>query len=132
MNQHEFQAARAEEVQQRDQQLLQGHLLQQNLELREAHQRCLTEMEELKLFQSSIFDTIARRRLVDDQDTILELTGKIHELQNEINCMNDSRDFQAAESVRSEHSHVTSRPVSFPLHPIPEGMLKHSFSRRRL
>ena len=37
INKHEFQAARAE-VQQRDQQLLQGQLLQQNLELREAHQ----------------------------------------------------------------------------------------------
>ena len=32
INQHEFQAARSEEVQQRDQQLLQGQLLQQNLE----------------------------------------------------------------------------------------------------
>ena len=51
INQHEFQAARAEEVQQRDQQLLQGQLLQQNLELREAHQRCLTEMEELGSFR---------------------------------------------------------------------------------
>ena len=38
------------------------------------------KMEELKKFQSSTFDTIARRRLVDDQDTILELTGKIQEL----------------------------------------------------
>ena len=36
-----------------------------------------------------------------DRDTILELTGKIQELQNEINCMNGSRDFQDAESVRS-------------------------------
>ena len=44
-------------------------------------------MEELKKFQSSTFDTIARRRLVEDQDTILELTGKIQELQNEISCM---------------------------------------------
>ena len=79
-------------------------------------------MEELKKFQSSTFDTIARRRLVEDQDTILELTGKIQELQNEIYCMNDSKDFQDAESVRSGHSHVTSRPVSFPPHPIPGGM----------
>ena len=63
INQHEFQAARAEEVQQRDQQLLQGQLLQQNLELREAHQRSLTEMEELRKFQSSTFDTIARRNI---------------------------------------------------------------------
>ena len=84
-------------------------------------------MEELKKFQSSTFDTIARRRLVEDQDTILELTGKIQEFQKEVNCMNDSKDFQDAESVRSGNSHVTSRPVSFPPHPIPEGMLRHSF-----
>ena len=65
----------------------------------------------------------ARRRLVEDRDTILELTGKIQELQNEINCMNDSKDFQDAESVRSGHFHVASQPVSFPPHPVPGGML---------
>ena len=65
-------------------------------------------MEELKEFQGSTFDAIARRRLVEDQDTILDLTGKIQELQNETNCMNDSRDFQDAEQVRSGHSHVIS------------------------
>ena len=42
---------------------------------------------------------------------------------NEVNCMNDSRDFQDAESVRSGHSHVASQPASFPLHPILGGML---------
>ena len=125
--QHEFQAARAEEEQQRDQQLLQGQLLQQNLELREAHQRSLTEMEELRKFQSSTFNTVARRRLVEDQNTILEISGRIQELQNEINCMNDSKDFQDAEPIRSGNSHVTTRPVSFPPHPIPEGMLSRSF-----
>ena len=83
-------------------------------------------MKELKRFQGSTFDTIARRKLVEDQDTILELSGKIQELQNEINCMNDSRDFQDAESVRSGHSHVASQPVSFPLHPVPGGMLSRS------
>ena len=41
--------------------------------------------------------------------------------------MNDSKDFQDAESVRSGNSHVTKRPVSFPPHPIPEGLLRHSF-----
>ena len=41
--------------------------------------------------------------------------------------MNASRDFKDAESIRSGNSHVTSRPVSFPPHPIPEGMLRHSF-----
>ena len=77
-----------------------------NWDLREAHDKSLNEMKELKKLQSSTFDTIARRRLVEDQDTILELTGKIQDLQNEINCMNDSRDFQDAESVRSGNSHL--------------------------
>ena len=103
------------------------NLWQQKLESREAHQRSLTEMEELRKFQSSPFDTIARRKLIEDQNTILELSGRVQELQNEVNCMNDSKDFQDAESVRSGNSPVTSRPVSFPPHPIPEGMLRHSF-----
>ena len=77
--QEELHCPQAEELQRRDQQLLHGQLLQQNLELREAHQKSLNEMEELKEFQSSTFDTVARRRLVEDQDTILELTGKIQD-----------------------------------------------------
>ena len=84
-------------------------------------------MEELKRFQGSTFGTSSRRKLVEDRDTILELTGKIQELQNEINCMNDSRDFKDAESVRNGQSHVSSQPAFFPPHPIPEGMLRHSF-----
>ena len=46
--QEELHCARAEEVQRRDQQLLQGQLLQQNLELREAHQKSLSDIEEFK------------------------------------------------------------------------------------
>ena len=88
--------------------------------------RSLNEMEELRRFQGSSFDTIARRRLVEDRDTILELTGKIQELQNEICCMNDSRDFQDAESVRSGQSHVASQPAFFPLFQDPGGMLSRS------
>ena len=57
----------------------------------------------------------------------MELSSREQELQNEVNCMNDSEDFQDAESVRSGNSHFTIRPVSFPPHPIPEGMLRHSF-----
>ena len=41
--------------------------------------------------------------------------------------MNDSRDFQDADSVRSGQSHVASQPVSFPHHPVPGGMLSRSF-----
>ena len=107
--------------------LLREELWRQQMEFREVHQPSLTEMEELRKFQSSTFDTLARRKLIEDQNTILELSGRIQELQNEVNCMNDSKDFQDAESVRSGNSHVTSRPVSFPPHPIPGGMLRQSF-----
>ena len=65
-----------------------------NRELREAHEKSLNEMEELKRFQGSTFDTFSMRKLVEDRDTILELTTKIQELLNEVNYMNDSRDFK--------------------------------------
>ena len=120
---HELQAARAEE----ERRILQEELWRQQMDFREVHQQSLTEMEELRKFQSSTFDMLARRKLLEDQNTIMELSGRVQELQNEVNCMNDSKDFQDAESVRSGNSHVTSRPMSFPTHPIPEGMLRHSF-----
>ena len=44
--------------------------------------------------------------------------------------MNDSKDFQDAESVRSGNSYVTNQPMLFPQHPIPEGMLR-PYSYRR-
>ena len=119
-------AHQGDERRRQDQQLLHEQLLKQNWDLREAHEKNLNEVEELKRFHGSTFDTIARRKLVEDRDIILELTGKIQELQNEINCMNDSRDFQHAESVRSGHSHVASQPVSFPPHPVRGGMLSRS------
>ena len=79
--------AQAEELHRRDHQLLHEQLLKQNWNLREAHGKSVNEMEELKRFQSSTFDTIARRRLVEDQDTILGRIGKIQELQNENHCI---------------------------------------------
>ena len=62
---HELQAAHAEE----ERRLLQGQLWRQKLEFHEAHQQSRTEMEELRKFQSSAFDTMARRKLIEDQNT---------------------------------------------------------------
>ena len=120
---HELQAAQAEE----ERRILQEELRRQQKDFREVHQQSLTEMEELRKFQSSTFDTLARRKLIEDQNTIMELSGRLQELQNEVNCMNDSKDFQDAESVRSENSHVTNQLMLCPKHPIPEGMLRPSF-----
>ena len=98
----------------------------QNRDLREAHVKSLNEMEELKRVQESRVDEFSRGRLIEDQDTVNELTARIQELQNQVNCMNDSRGFQDAESVRSGQSHVASQPVFFPPHPDPGGMLSRS------
>ena len=121
-----YSAHQGDEQHRRDQQLLHEQLLEQNQDLREAHEKSLNEMEELERFEGSTFDTISRRKLIRDRDTILELTGKIQELQNEINFMTDLREFQNAESVRGGQSHVTSQPVSFSPHPVSGGMLSRS------
>ena len=110
-----YRAHQGDEQLRRDQRLLHEQLLEQNRVLREAHVKSLNEMEELKRFQGSTFNTISRRRLIEDRGTILELTGKIQELQNEINRMNDSRDFMMLNQyavdyptfpVNQRHSHL--------------------------
>ena len=75
-------ARQGDERRRQDQQLLHERLLKQQWDLREAHEKSLSEMEEWKRFQGSTFDTIARRKLVEDRDAILELASKIQELQN--------------------------------------------------
>ena len=100
----------------RDQQLLHEQLSEQNRDLREAHIKSLYEMEELKIVQERRIDEFSRRRLIENQDTITEL-------QNEVNCLNDSRDFKDAESVRSGLSQVPSQPALLPLYRDPGGML---------
>ena len=122
----EIDHALAGDEQLRRDQLLHEQLPEQNRDRREAHLKSLSEMEELKRFQGSTFDEFSRRRLIEDQDTILEVTARIQELQNEVNCMNDSRDFKDAESVRSGLSHVTSQPALHPPFRDPGGMLSCS------
>ena len=107
----------------RDQHLLQEQLSEQNRDLREAHTKSFCEMEELKRVQGFTFETIASRKLIEDRDTINELTARIQEIQNEMNCMSDSRDFKDAESVRSGLCHVPSQPALRPLFRDPGGML---------
>ena len=58
-------------------------------------------MKELQKFQNSTFDELTRQKFIEDQNTIMELSGRLQELQKEVNCMNDSKDFPDAESVCS-------------------------------
>ena len=124
---HEFLAAQAEQ----DRRILQEELLRQQQDFREVHQQDLVKMKELQKFQNSTFDEFTRQKFIEDQKIIMELSGRLQELQNEVNCMHDSKDFQDAESVRSGISHVTSQPGVFPKHPPFQGMLRPSFISQR-
>ena len=54
-------------------------------------------MEELQKIHVLKVEELSRRKLTEDQNTIMELRAKIWELQHEVNCMNDSKDFKDAE-----------------------------------
>ena len=124
---HELLGAQAEQ----ERRILQGDLLRQQQDFREVHQQDLTKMKELQKFQNSTFDEFTRQKFIEDQKTIMESSGRLQELQNEVNCMNDSKDFQDAESVRSGNSHVNSQQGVFPKHPLFEGLLRPSFISQR-
>ena len=86
---------------------------------------------ELQKFQNSAFGEFTQKKFIEDQKTIMELSGRLQELQNEVNCMNDSKDFMDAESICSGNPHVTSPPGLFPRHPPFVGMLKPAFISQR-
>ena len=104
-----------------------GELWRQQQDFREVHQQDLVKMKELQKFQNSTFDEFTQKKFIEDQKTVMEFSGRLKELQNEVNCMNDSKDFQDAESTCSGNSHVTSQPGVLPKHPLFEGLLRPSF-----
>ena len=122
---HELLAAQSEQ----NRRILQEEFLRQQQDFREVHQQDLMKMKELQKFQNSAFDEFTQKKFIEDQKTIMELSGRLQELQNEVNCMNDSKDFRDAESICSGKSHVTSPPGLFPRHPPFEGLLKLAFIR---
>ena len=101
---HELLAAQAEH----DRKILQEKLLRQQQDFREVHQQDLMKMKESQKFQNSTFDEFTKQKFIKDQKIIMELSGRLQELQNEVNCMNDSKDFQDAESI---HSGIHTLPV---------------------
>ena len=124
---HELLAAQAEQ----DRKILQEELLRQRQDFREVHQQDLMKHHELQKFQNSAFDEFTQKKFIEDQKTIMELSGRLQDLQNEVNFMNDSKDFMDAESICSGNPHVTSPPGLFPRHPPFVGMLKPAFISQR-
>ena len=66
---HELQAAHAEE----ERRLLQGQLWRQKLEFREAHQQSYRDGRITKIPEFYLRKTIARRKLIEDQNTIFRI-----------------------------------------------------------
>ena len=64
-------------------------------------------MEELTRAQELRVDELSVQKLRESHDTIQQLTSQIQDLQERVNCMNDSRKFQDTESICSAKlSHV--------------------------
>ena len=124
---HELLATQTEQ----DRRILQEESLRQQQDFREVHHQDLLKQRELQKFQNSTFDEFTKQKFIEDQKIIMELSGKLQELQNEVNCMNDSMDFRDAESICSGNPHVTSPPGLFPRHPPFEKMLKPAFISQR-
>ena len=87
--------------------------------------------QELQKLQNSAFDEFTQKKFIEDQKIIMELSGRLQELQNEVNFMNDSNESMDAESICSGNPHVTSPPGIFPRHPPFEGMLRPLYSSQR-
>ena len=71
-------------------------------------------MEALQKSHLLKIEELSRRKLSEDQNTVMEVRVRIQELQNKVNRMNDSTVFEDAESVRSGPSHVPSQPALLP------------------
>ena len=69
---HELQAAHAEEERR-----LRKEVWRRQMDFREVHQQSLTGMEELQKFQNSTFDALTRQKFIEDQNIIMELSGRL-------------------------------------------------------
>ena len=87
--------------------------------------------QELNPWRTTIQKPLHMSTAEKDQKIIMELSGRLQELQNEVNFMNDSKDLMDAESTCSGNPHVTSPPGLFPRHPPFEGLLKPAFISKR-
>ena len=87
---HELQAARAEE----ERRILREELLRQQKVFAKCTNKVFLGWRNYENSKVTTFDTLVRRKVIEDQNTVMELSGRLQELQNEVNCTNDSKDFQ--------------------------------------
>ena len=69
-----------------DRKVLHEELLRQQQEFREVHQQDLMKHLELQKFQNSAFDEFTQKEVsLKIRKFIMELSGRLQELQNEVN-----------------------------------------------
>ena len=90
-------------------------ILRQQQDFREVHQQESYEDEGIARIPKFYLRWVHSAEVHRGSEKLLwNYLERLQELQNEVNCMNDSKDFQDAESMRSGNSHVTSQPGVFP------------------
>ena len=75
----------------------------------------MRELGEIKRAQEQRVDEISLQKLRENHETIQMLTSQLQEIQDQMNSMNDSGEFQEVESNYSGRlSHVSSQPAMIP------------------
>ena len=88
-----------------------------NNRIREVHQQDLMKHLELQKFQNSTFDEFTKQKFIEDQKIIMEFSGRLQELQNEVNCMNDPRIFRMLSRCAVEiHTLPVNQEYSLNIH----------------
>ena len=99
----------------REQVRLQEELSMKEKVLRNTQIRNVHEMGEIKRTQEQRIDEVSAPKLKENHGTIQQLTSQLQQMQEQMNSMHDSGDFQDAESNKSGRlSHVTSQPAMIP------------------
>ena len=83
--------------------------------IRDTQIRSMHEKGEMKRAQELQFHEFSLQKLRESHETIQRLTSEVQELQERMNYVNDSVDFQEVESNCSgKLAHVSSQPVRIP------------------
>ena len=99
------------EASRKEQVRLHGILSVQERALRDDHFRGIQEIDELRS-QGRQIDELSRQRLKESQSSINELTAQITELQERVDFMNDSREFQEIDPVCSGRLSQVPTPLA--------------------
>ena len=75
----------------------------------------MQETGEMKRAQEQRIDEVSVQKLRKNRETIPQLTSQLQQMQEQMNSINDSGDFQDVKSNFCERlSHVSSQPVMIP------------------